>query len=302
MLNLRVLWSGLLRGVTAAFPSGYHVVIGRPEDGLNDLAECIAGVRKTKPGCVALGGIDPYRSAETRREIGSVLPFEPELPRGNIERLLKRRLPRGSEEAAKELLGACKLLGRKAQSLNADERRSLAFLVATCVPRKLIVVYEPFTETPGLHTQAVMTRLAHQATRGACVVALTSNPAHAQHLEGRGWLLDRGRLLELDRDHSVVDGAQQLIIECEASARLARALLDVGGLGVSYDVSRPGQLLVTGPAERVSLAAMHAALELRVEITRISSLTPTVDQLRARAAGAAQAAFHDARQAPPRAT
>ncbi|MCA9648153.1 MAG: hypothetical protein H6718_31840 [Polyangiaceae bacterium] len=298
MLQLRGLWSGLLRGVTAEFPQGYHVILGRQEDGLVDLAECLTGARATKPGCVALSGADPFRSAHTRRKIGSVLPLEPEFPRGNIEQLLTQRLPRQSEQAAGELLATCNLLDRKAQSLTADERRSVAFLLATSVARVALIAYEPFTALPGIPAQVVMTRLAHQAERGACVIVLTSNPSHAQYLEGRGWLLDRGRLLELERDHALLGGSQQLVIECEKSSRLARALLEVGGLGVSYDAGRPTQLTLTGPSERASLAAMHAALELGLEITRISSVTPTVDQLRARAAGAAQAAFHQARIQP----
>ncbi len=287
MLALNSLWSGLLRGVSVEFPVGYHVVIGRPEDGLEDLAECLAGVRQSKPRSVELNGVDPFRSAGARASIGSVLPNEPELPRGNIERLLTQRLPKHSDAKARELLATCNLLERKAHGLSPEERRSLAFLMATCVPRKLIVAYEPFTHLPGLHTQAVMTRLAHQAERGACVVALTSNPAHAQYIEARGWLLDRGRLLELDGDYAVQLGPHQLLLECEQSRRLARALLEVGGLGVSYTAERPNQLLVTGPAERASLAAMHAATELGLDITRITALTPTVDQLRARAAGMA---------------
>ncbi|MGE0325288.1 MAG: hypothetical protein AB7S68_23385 [Polyangiaceae bacterium] len=297
MLQLRGLWSGLLRGVTAEFPQGYHVIVGRPEDGLVDLAECMAGQRATKPGSVTLVGADPYRSAATRAKLGSLLPFEPALPRGNIERLLSLRLPKHSEQAARELLATCNLLERSAHQLTADERRSLAFLVATAVPRVLLVAYEPFTALPGIPAHVVMTRLAHQAERGACVIVLTCNPAHAQYLEAQGWLLDRGRLLELERDYDVLGRPRQLVIECEQSNHLARALLGVGGLGVSYDPMRPGQLAVSGPTERASLAAMHAALELGLEITRITSLTPTVDQLRARAAGAAQAAFHQARVA-----
>lgn len=294
MLSLRALWSGMLRGVTADFPPGYHVVIGRPEDGLLDLVECLAGLRKTKPGSVAMSGVDPYRSAELRSKIGCLLPFEPELPRGNIQRLVSQRLPRHSEQAASELLSTCHLLERRAESLSPEERRSLAFLVATSVSRSLVVVYEPFTALPGLHTQAVLTRLSQQAERGACVLVLTSNPAHAQYLDGHSWLLDRGRLLELELDAPGRPPAQ-LLFECVESRRLASALLEVGGLGVSYDAERPGQVLVTGAEERSSLAAMHAALELGLDITRITTLTPTVDQLRARAAGAAQAAFHQAR-------
>ncbi len=301
MLQLSDVWFDPLRSVSATFTQGLHVVFGRPEDGLARLAELCAGHQPPQRGKVRLLSKDPYRTASIRAQMGSVLAVEPKLPAQQLSTIIGHRLPPAAASSATDLLSACGLLGRAAPSLSADERRSVAFLLATSVQRELLVVYEPFTGLPGIHSHAVTERLRAQVAGGAILLTLTSNLAHTSELGGASWLLDRGQLSTLDENSArqLAEQSVALLVTCSAAAQLASAMLADATLGVSFDPLRPEQLVVTSAQpDLASLRVLEIATRSGFHVDGLSRYQPTLDQLRAAAAGRAQAAFQRAAHAP----
>lgn len=300
MLELRNVHSHPLVGINATFGPGLHVVIGRPEDGLREFAELAAGYQTTSRGSVRLFGQDPYRTASARRGVGCVLPTEPQLPAQALRRIVEHRLPPAAATSAEELLSACALADRPASSLSPAELRSVAFLLATSAQRKLLVVYEPFTSLPGIHSHAVSARLRAQVEGGAVLLALTSNLAHSQQLGGSSCLLDRGQLSALAHESArqLPRHPVALVVSCPAAAELASAMLQHASFGVSFDPAQPEQLIVTSTQpDHACLQVLEIAERCGLQVAGLTRIEPTVDQLRAAAAGRAHAAFQRAAQA-----
>ncbi|MBX3183361.1 MAG: hypothetical protein KIT72_03660 [Polyangiaceae bacterium] len=291
MLTLRPIFTERLRGAHFSLESGLHVVVGRVEDGLSELAEILAGADPRGQGRVLLDARHPHRDPRARRAIGVLRDHEPPLPRGSLARLVAQRLPTGGVEVARELLGTAGLLERTSQSLSSDERRSLVFLMATCVSRRALVVYEPLSRLPKIAPSTALGRLQAQAAEGAVVIALTANPAHASALGGVTWLLDRGRLT---RAPSAPTGALPMdyVVHVSCARRLLAELTEPS-IGVQLEPHERHVLTVSGAdPQATSLLILSAVQRAGVELYGLHPRTPTVDQLRAVAAARATAAYH----------
>ncbi len=291
MLTLRPIFTERLRGAQLSLEAGLHVVLGRPEDGLSELAELLAGVDPRGQGQVLLDAQHPHRDPRARRAIGVLRDQEPPLPRGALARIVAQRLPTGGVEVARELLSTAGLLERTSQSLSSDERRSLMFLMATSVSRRALVVYEPLSRLPKIAPSTALGRLQAQAAEGAVVIALTANPAHASALGGSTWLLDRGHLT---RAPSAPTGALpvEFVVHVSCARRLLAELTE-SSLGLQLSPHERHVLTVSGADPKAtSLLILSAVQRAGVELYGLKPRTPTVDQLRAIAAARATMAYH----------
>lgn len=288
-----------LARVTAQFPAGLHVVLGRPADGTAELIAAISGLARLRRGSVTIDA-RPLGPG-LRRRIGAVLADE-DLGPGSVAdavaRALRLRLDASLAEHVLRDFALEAWSARSARSLDRRERRRVAMAIALCLREPVLLgIYEPFEGDDGENLDRVERALCTRA-ESSIVLCATASPRVAARLGGTCRALFRGTLgAPVDVETAALGPSplsHELLIRTSNVRELARALAsDPGVASVSFDETRaPGQLRAAGDdLDKISLAVAHHAVEHGFEIHGLASTWPDLEELRAAEAGAARAAY-----------
>jgi ABC-2 type transport system ATP-binding protein len=244
---------------------------------------------------VRVGGVDPARSATTRRRIGA-LGEDPWLPSARTVgaavalALAARGADLGSARAEIERLGLAPLLARRPDALGYPEARAVELALALATPEPLLVaVHEPLCDVATAAPAAVRARLAELADAGACVLVTTSSAADARALGARAVGLSRGVLRPVFAPGpGPVAGELVAVVACEPASALralaARLAERPEIRGVSWldapttDAERPAipaRLAVAGDdVAACAVALAEDAVALGVQVRSITSTSP----------------------------
>ncbi|WP_437680621.1 ATP-binding cassette domain-containing protein [Sorangium sp. So ce131] len=300
---------GSLFGAAAALGPGVHAILGAPEDGTLAIAELLAGRAPPLAGRVLVGGRDPFRSAATRARIG-VLSAAPELPdAASVASSMAMALRVRDEPAARaaallEPLGVAPLLARRRASLSFAEARAVELALALGLPAPLLIcLVEPFAEVAVPSPEPVRERLRALAADGACVVLITSSTVDARALADHIHVLDHGVIARTEPGHGDrlagpprpgaampeaelfvlvherapdAPGARALTAALAASPAVRAGAWERGPADVSSTVR-----VRTADREAAALAILDAAAREDVAIVAISSLAPSMRDVRA---------------------
>jgi ABC-type multidrug transport system ATPase subunit len=245
----------------------------------SELASFVSGVARPRKGAVRIDGVDPHRSPETRRRIGSLLEVEEPLEGATVGEALDAVLAlRGSGRSAWDVLEEHRLgpwLLRQPGGLSAQDRRRLALAVALASDEpRVVVLVEPLSVTPSRSVLA--DALAERARRGAAVLCITANVRDATDLGGRVFGLRPGGSAPVEEPWASVGragGAIDLVVHAADPGALAAALSTEPAVAsvVSTGVRSPTEVVVRGPdVELASLAVMRAAAASGVRISSLS--------------------------------
>jgi ABC-type taurine transport system ATPase subunit len=287
---------------------GLHIVIGTERDGTQDLIGLVAGSTAPRSGAVRVQGRPPHRSPDLRRGIAAVRGSEELLPARSVRDVVRLALSaRGLQTTAENALAQARLshwAERRASSLDAAERRSIAACVAFSIEQPLLaVLHEPLAYLPGWAPELVMARIVSWTARGALVLCTTSSPATARALGGNAWVLDRGRLTNITEQVGPADLAPgqpgTLLIRTPRARELAALLSSTPGVSAAaFDETwHAAQVRVQGmDLKTLALAIAHAARTHAIPIEAIVPGSPELEVARAASAGYLRAAYDAAYQ------
>jgi ABC-2 type transport system ATP-binding protein len=309
LLELRAVVAPPLNGAELEFGAGLHVALGSEADGAAMLAPLAAGLIAPQRGTLRVAGLDPRRSPEIRRRIGTLCSTEELFPARTIAHAVSAVLDahEAKTDARSVLagLGLAAWAARTPASLSGDERRSVVLALALGVPDPaLLVLHEPLSRLPGIDQGALRERLTALSAREACIVCTTASARDAVELGGSLVVLDRGRfvrrLTETLPDNLAPGSPGALIVRTSAPARLAAELANESAVtGVDWDRdSRPAELRAHGSAlAELALSVARAAERAQVSIQAIVPHIPELDVVRAASAGLSRAAWEQAERA-----
>lgn len=260
--------AGILQGVSLELGPGLHGILGQTQDGTRALVELAIGSFAPQGGQIRVLGAAPHHSPETRKQIASLLAEEPLGGGATVESSLAEPLdPLGfSAKRALEMAGLGGWAKRRPSELANGERRSVALAIALAHPSpKLVAVFEPFVDLPGLPSEWVEQRLRDLAQSGACVLVVSRRDRMIQRSGGSILRLASGRIQETLRAAPPSPGEagpSTFLVRSALAQELAQALLhreEVTQVVVSSG-NPPREIQVTGPdAEALALQLLQLA-------------------------------------------
>ena len=208
-----------LADVSLALEPGTITAICGPNGaGKSSLLEALAGLLEVDRGTVALDGADLRdMPARDRAQRVGYLPQTHEIawdvPVRSIVEL--GRMPHGDRragpvDAALEALDIADLAERRAQSLSGGETARVLLARVLAGEPQWILADEPLAALDIAHQLALLRHLRRAADRGAGVVLVLHDLAHAMNHADRVVVLDRGTLAA---DGACEDALDQRVVE-----------------------------------------------------------------------------------------
>ena len=204
-----------LADVSLALEPGTITAICGPNGaGKSSLLEALAGLLEMDRGTVALDGVDLRdMPARDRAQRVGYLPQAHEPVRSLVE---LGRMPHGDRragpvDAALEALDIADLAERRAQSLSGGETARVLLARVLAGEPRWILADEPLAALDIAHQLALLRHLRRAADRGAGVVLVLHDLAHAMNHADRVVVLDRGTLAA---DGACEDALDQRVVEC----------------------------------------------------------------------------------------
>jgi ABC-type multidrug transport system ATPase subunit len=303
LLLLEAVESPPLSRFWLARDAGVHVLLGAAHDGTEELFSLLAGDKRPRSGRILLGNEPLHGRPDLRRQIGLVSATG-DLPparsvRDSVRMALSLRQSKAAEDAVLGPLGLGSLLDRTTKSLLRGERRAVTFALALSIDTPLlVVVVEPLVDMASLARMALRHALAGLATRGACVLCLTSSLRDASELATSVEVLTSGQLVRSLDQRAMIEPLPGLPVELVVRAREARRLIaplleDQRVTALRYDDQRgTGELVLSGAdARTLSLSVSRAATELGVAVESLVTRAPSLELVQAATAGWARGAY-----------
>jgi ABC-type multidrug transport system ATPase subunit len=297
---------GTLFAATVELAPGMHVILGAPDDGVDDLANVCAGLQRPRHGSVKLFGKEPWSSPGTRARIATLLRDEPPEAAGSVLIAVRRALAlRGDPRDAAQLLAELGLatFGNTAPDRLPPplRRRLLLGLALTHPSASCLVLVEPFS-CPDQDGDSVLSQLRAHAERGSVVVVMTASVRDASRIGGDVLVLDRGRFVRRAGEPLTRELAPGGVSALEVSSPDARKLASL--LALEPDVSgvewhaRGERLRVRGAdGNSLALAVARAARSTGSRVGAITPVLPALDEVRGASLGLWRAAQDAAREA-----
>ncbi|MBO9505240.1 ABC transporter ATP-binding protein [Qipengyuania flava] len=199
-------------------PGTITAICGPNGAGKSSLLEALAGLLEMDRGTVALDGADlrDMPARDRARRVG-YLPQAHEIawdvPVRSIVEL--GRMPHGDRragpvDAALEALDIADLAGRRAQSLSGGETARVLLARVLAGEPQWILADEPLAALDIAHQLALLRHLRRAADRGAGVVLVLHDLAHAMNHADRVVVLDRGTLAA---DGACEDALDQRVVK-----------------------------------------------------------------------------------------
>jgi ABC-type thiamine transport system ATPase subunit len=292
---------GCLRGATASFAPGLHVVVGMPSDGTDDIARLVAGVERPQRGSVLVANTEPCRSPTTRRRVGAVFAEERATTHRNIAQWVGEALElRGDLRNAAAFLNEHNLsdcVGAAPRKMPADLLRHVALSLALSLSDPLaLALVEPLATGPRADRERTRDGLFRLARTGAVVIVLSASLRDASELGGVLTLLDRGRFVRQPAAAlpTELTPARELALRIttpDGRALAQRLSADPAVTGVEW---RDGsdEVRVRGPVgNALALAVLAGANELGATILAIEPVLPALDEVRAASVGLWRGAY-----------
>lgn len=266
-----------LRCVNANLDPGLHVLFALDAIGLDELVPLLDGSARPRRGTVRLEGVNPYRSSETRRRVGSLWVKEYLPLAASVERSLERLELSPSVVSATRVtldeFGHSGILARSVAQLDGDATRLIALSIALSKPDlKVLLLTEPFALGAARRAAAAaMERVMHLATQ-IPVLIVTSSAATAQRLGGAFAELGGGFCRRVQADRSEI---MTMRVAGQAMRPLAAELVRrprVRSLRITAQTHGYDELwLETTDPNSVSLDLIRAAQQLGVRIWSIDT-------------------------------
>ena len=208
-----------LADVSLALETGTITAICGPNGaGKSSLLEALAGLLEMDRGTVALDGANlrDMPARDRARRVG-YLPQAHEIAWDVPVRSLVElgRMPHGDRragpvDAALEALDIADLADRRAQSLSGGETARVLLARVLAGEPQWILADEPLAALDIAHQLALLRHLRRAADRGAGVVLVLHDLAHAMNHADRVVVLDRGTLVA---DGACEDALDQRVVE-----------------------------------------------------------------------------------------
>jgi ABC-2 type transport system ATP-binding protein len=297
----------VLAGLELGLGAGIHVILGGPADGRDELVRMLTGLGRPRRGRIRIRGRDPRAHPETRARIAAVLHDEPEAPARQtvvafVRAVLAWRRSREAPEHALDRLGLGAIGPRRLASLDPDERRSVAAVLAAALESPaLVCVSEPLARLPGVDLLAWQTALIRAGEGGACVVLATASAEDGGRFADMAHTLEHGRLVRpvplVGGGLAARAGSADLVARCADPRRLVQALTvheDVTAVVWDTRIS-PDAVRVSGnDLERLCTAVLEASQAGGVELRAFWPVRPDLENLQAESAARARLAYEAA--------
>jgi ABC-2 type transport system ATP-binding protein len=259
----------------------------------------LSGAARPRSGTVQIEDRNPHRDPQLRRRVGALLQIEPPLPGRTVAAAIEPLLGSGSQGSeVLRCLGLETWIDRKARGLSDEERRSVALALALATPDPLLVVlFEPFSQTPGVSRQAVLERIAG-LSKTTCVICATSSVRDALALEGTVTVISRGRVVNQTEALALrlaPGNIESFTVKTPRPRELAEALVHHTEVtGVLWDEqAAPRQLRVKGRnGEATARSIVEAARGADVPLEYMVAEDPSLQLVQSASQGALRAA-HD---------
>jgi len=285
-----------LNGVTGAFGSGIHLVIGELDDGIETLLAVASGRSAPRRGEVRLGEALPHRDASVRRRIG-LLDVDASLPEGTtVSDAIDQygRWHSGSTDALAAMGTTGGLQDLRIEQLTAGQRLQLAWRLALALPEPaVLLLHDPFRYgfeflQSGPDEPAPADVLRALSNRGTIVVITAPRAGSYFEIADAIYLLTAGHLHGGEPlRHAVRYGRLRVDLDPRVGGdarALAAALSDHEMIhGVKWS-ERIHEASVTIDVERLEDGARlvgQLAAQLGSAVTRISPAVPTRRELEA---------------------
>jgi ABC-2 type transport system ATP-binding protein len=299
-----------LVSVTLEWEAGVHSIVGRPEDGGPLVLALMTRRARLRAGSIrVLDGVPGDR--RTRKHVSHV-PVVMSLADGlRVDEMLDvaatiRDDPPVDATERLATLGIETLARRSVRSLSRGEARAVALVEALSSRQvRIVLVEEPFSVIDGRAAGRLAEAFRAKARAGGAVVFTTASVRDAGELAGDHVMMQAGaviaRVPSLETWMAALPGGTSIVMlvrdGSEARAVATRLAADAEVSAVAHD----------GPAVRatgreplaLARAAGRVALETGVGVLEIRLESPSLDEVRVAWAGAAAAAYEQARVRSP---
>jgi ABC-type multidrug transport system ATPase subunit len=299
-----------LVSVTLEWEAGVHSILGRAEDGGPLVLALMTRRARLRAGSIRiLDGVPGDR--RTRKHV-SHIPLVMSLADGlRVDEMLDvaatiREDPPVDATERLAMLGIETLARRPVRSLSRGEARAVALVEALSSRQvRIVLVEEPFSVIDGRAAGRLAEAFRAKARSGGAVVFTTASVRDAGELAGDHVMMQAGgviaRVPSLETWMAAMPGGTSLVIlvgdGTEARAVAARLAADAEVSAVAQD----GPVVRASGREPLALAraAGRAALETGVGVVEMRLESPSLDEVRIASAGAAAAAYEQARVRAP---
>jgi len=253
-------------------------------------------VRPTR-GTARLGGYDVARQPLAARRVSSVLFQEPAIDRmlsGRRNLEIHARLW-GQDPATTsarigeitESMGLGELVDRPAGTLSGGERRRLEIARALVSEPRVLFLDEPTVGLDPRIRHELLDLIAGLRSRSGMSILLTTHYLdEADRLCDRLAVMHQGRIVAMDSPAALRADMGDEIVELRASGPPGAVLAQLRSSGVAgndaFTVGSTVTIPVTNGGAARTVAAVH---DLELEVTAISTRTPTLDDVYLRLTG-----------------
>ncbi|MFP6684033.1 MAG: hypothetical protein VB934_04940 [Polyangiaceae bacterium] len=285
-----------LNGVTGAFGSGIHLVIGELDDGIETLLAVASGRSAPRRGEVRLGEALPHRDASVRRRIG-LLDVDASLPEGTKVSDALDHFRRWHPDAAEDLapIGTPgSLHDLRIDLLTAGQRLQLAWRLALALAEPaVLLLHDPFRYGPeflqsGPDEPAAADVLRTLSSRGTIVVITAPRAGSYFEIADAIYLLAAGQLHGGEPlRHAVRYGRLKVSLDPRVGGdarALAAALSEhemVHGVQWSERMHEASVTIEVAQLEDGARLVAQLAASLGSAVTRMSPAVPTRRELEA---------------------
>ncbi len=193
----------VLRGVSASFDKGIHVVLGANGSGKTTLLRTAAGLLKPLRGSVTLAGkpLTSYRRKELARLIGycwqnPYYGFFEETVEREIRFILRNTGLPGRWEIL-DILDVRRLLGESPFRLSGGEAKRVSLASVLIADQPVLLLDEPFEGLDYSSTTRLLDLLWDERRRGKTIVVATHNVLLASKLKPDSYLILSGKKARL---------------------------------------------------------------------------------------------------------
>jgi len=270
-------------------------LLGPNGAGKTTTVECLEGLRKPDQGSIRVLGLDPWAQGRALRERIGLQLQEAALPdRLKVWEaldLFAAFYPRARVADGEELLARVGLLEHRDRyigRLSGGQKQRLFVALALLNTPELVFLDELTTGLDPQGRRAMWRFLEELRTRGTTIVLTTHYMEEAERLCDRVAILNKGRLMALDRPERLVERLaidRRLDLELELTQASKEALDSIRAElervpGVRrVEVGPDGGISVYGRGERLAVDVLGALLDRGARVERVRMERPSLEDV-----------------------
>ncbi|HJT37082.1 MAG TPA: ATP-binding cassette domain-containing protein [Actinomycetota bacterium] len=247
-------------------------------------------------GEISVGGFDVEREAREARGVSGIVFQDSVVDRafsGRANLMLHARLWRVPRDRARtriddltDAMGLGEVIDRPVRTYSGGQRRRLEIARAVLAEPRVLFMDEPTVGLDPTIRYELWSLIGDLRTReGVTLVLTTHYLEEAERLCERIAIMDRGRVVAMDRPAALLAGLGEEMLEVDGASELVPQLLGDRGIPVA-DVFRLGSTITVPFRNGDGDAAVRALRDSKLPIRSISVRRPTLDDVYLRLTGA----------------